>query len=463
MKYGSTVFRPAVLLLALASFGIGCGDGGSDQASASATGSTTTPGGGTTTTPPPPAPAPPRWWKGDLHVHTDHSYGAVDTVGQTREMSLFAGLDFVVLSDHDVLTQAQDPEFYSTPDLEMILGCEWTDMAHGGVINPLSLPAKIDRTQPINTFTQQAQTVIDRAHNEGAAFVLYHPAWRGAPWGLPVQRFDAIEIWNTNWMLGDIGIQPTDPQKLQSWLDQLGPGAGTALPVSPEIVAAAGLQSGNGNDRALHFWESHLNQGRRVGAVGGSDRHDSLLPGYPCTWVLSPTRTADGITAGIRAGRTMVTQGPEGPFVTFEADANGDGVFEAIVGDTIPSGQNVRFRVRVEGAKDGLVHLVQGRQRPLNQNIPSDDATFFVDVQPQAGEWFRVDVFHKIDFTLAFASQATSLLQGATPNQLTSLVSLWVISVVVGANQPIYTFAEGYRLLPNIAPSKITHSRAAIT
>src|SRR5690606_10666820 len=120
--------------------------------------------------------------------------------------------------------------------------------------------------------------------------------------------------------------------------------AAAGVRACPEVYAALS-SPGGGNDRAVAYWEAALARGKRVAAVGGSDRHKLLPPGYPTTWVLAPSPSGTDVVAAVRAGRTMVTQGPEGPHVTFEADAGQDGVFEATIGDELPQGAATTFRI----------------------------------------------------------------------------------------------------------------------
>ena len=61
---------------------------------------------------------------------------------------------------------------------------------------------------------------------------------------------------------------------------------------------------------------------------------------------------------GLRAGRTFVSHQPPnflGPRIYLEADGDGNGSYEAMVGDTVPVGS--RLRVRVTG---GLGLLLRG-------------------------------------------------------------------------------------------------------
>src|SRR5439155_12904454 len=126
------------------------------------------------------------------------------------------------------------------------------------------------------------------------------------------------------------------------------------------------------NWESLEPWDSLLRQGQRVVAVGGSDVH-SIPPAEPrhphglanpTTWVyagLSPVRAepveaspasvsarpealagrAGGshaelaILGAIRAGHAFITDAPNDTRLILSADADGDGRFEALMGDTI--------------------------------------------------------------------------------------------------------------------------------
>jgi hypothetical protein len=472
---------PIVLLLAL-----GCGSGGGGNKASSAAPAAPSAGQQPVTAPTgPSAAASATWLKGDLHVHTHHSGDGFDTVAQTLGLARIKGLDWIALTDHDTLSHAADPDAVPSADLGLAIGCEWTDVAHGGAIGIRTVPPKIDPAAPVATWTPTAQAHIGQAHAEGGAFILYHPTWALFPWILPVQDFDAIEIWNSFWTVGDIGLHPTTQARLRERLDQKGFTAAGIAP-SPEIAATAG-RPGSANDQALFYWEEFLNQGRQVAAVGGSDRHRFFMPGYPTTWVLAPDASQASIVAALRAGRTIVTSGPAGPRVTFEGDVDGDGVFERTIGDTIPAGIGTTLRVRVEGAHGGLLRIVKRRQVIVERRIDSDPFDLVTTDVGGSGDWYRVDVLQRNDWTLPGAGNVLTFATGGGAAGGTSavytvhragggaaggtsavytIVSMFGVAIGM-ANQPVLDFDEKYLRLLSVditgGAAGLEWSRAAVT
>jgi hypothetical protein len=115
------------------------------------------------------------------------------------------------------------------------------------------------------------------------------------------------------------------------------------------------LPAATSNEDAAIYWECWLNRGAKVAATGGSDSHwlsTSLAqgPGNPTTWVYAQERSATGVLDAIREGRTSISMVPPalgGPRLLLEADADRDGTYESMVGDTVPP--LTPMRVRVEG------------------------------------------------------------------------------------------------------------------
>ena len=133
------------------------------------------------------------------------------------------------------------------------------------------------------------------------------------------------------------------------------------------------------NWESLEGWDSLLRKGDRVVAVGGSDVH-SIPPAEPrhphglanpTTWVWAGTGKSEignrksevaesAILKGIRAGHVFITDAPTDMRLVLSADADGDGRFESLMGDTISpaDGRPVRFRVEVRGGMDRRLWLI---------------------------------------------------------------------------------------------------------
>jgi hypothetical protein len=121
------------------------------------------------------------------------------------------------------------------------------------------------------------------------------------------------------------------------------------------------------NWESLERWDALLRRGERVVAVGGSDVH-SIPPAEPrhphglanpTTWVYAePTEVS--VLDAIRAGHVYLTDAPNDTRLVLSADADGDGRFETMMGDTIaPSdGRPVRFRVEARGGMDRRLWLI---------------------------------------------------------------------------------------------------------
>ena len=301
-------------------------------------------------------PAPVReWLAGDLHVHTCYSHDAYcgpddDNTGPedfytaggspTERFAEAAarGLDYLALTDHHSGGSPEDSGFDSVSD---------PGFGSAGVIgvpgyeNSLSGHAQMlgaKRIYPSGTGSDaDIAAMADALRADGGVFQANHPADDlGAPitdcaklptmhWGYGLRvPVDTVEIWNIGHHL-----QPPAP-------------------------------AGTSNADAIAYWECWLNTGRHVTATGGSDSHwlsTSAVQGVgnPTTWVLSDDRSAQGVLDGIKAGRTSISFRPPvagGAPLLLEGDADRDGAYEAVVGDTVPAGTPLRVR-----GGEGLVQV----------------------------------------------------------------------------------------------------------
>jgi len=312
----------------------------------------------------------PRWLKGDLHCHTVHSDG-LNSVEEIVRNAVGLGLDFLAVTDHNTSTHFEELERLSDLPIVLIPGEEVT--TYWGHANMWGLREWID-------FRCADEASIDAVRRyvlqKGGLISVNHPKCVGPPWFFRGwEGFPSMEVWQAPW-------------RFYNW-------------------------------ESLERWDSLLRKGERVVAVGGSDVH-SIPPAEPrhphglanpTTWVYAgsssvraepvdasqaPVPARPGATSSvraepvdaspaplparpealvrraepqhpelaildaIRAGHVYLTDAPNNTHLILRADADGDGRFETLMGDTIsPSdGRPVHFRVDVNGGLDRRLWLI---------------------------------------------------------------------------------------------------------
>jgi len=345
----------------------------------------------------PTATAPPigAWYRGDLHSHSatyseDARRQGGDPIDVTVRVAERVGLDFLAGTDHRSNAVVTDPNF-SSSQLVCLPGMEWGGSMHAGAIG-LTRPIQPNTTTSGALLTAEIDTIIADVHQQGGVFVLNHPV--EGMWAVDPVAFDAVEVWNGMWSLQTFA--PLTQQDLDAQMTGLGL-TQAGVPPSPHAVAAVADQRGSSSLQAVTLWESYLDSGRRVAAVGGGDRHMLRPQGYPTTHVYAASRDRKGILDGIRAARTFVSRTPQGPLVAFSADADRDGVFEALVGDEVVAGRPADFRVVVEGAQGGRVDVIKRGAVIRSEAVTSSTHALTFSDTPAAGDWYRVDVYEAID------------------------------------------------------------------
>jgi PHP domain len=263
-------------------------------------------------------PRSPRWLKGDLHCHTVHSDG-LNSVEEIVRNAVELGLDFLAVTDHNTSTHFAELERLSHLPTVLIPGEEVT--TYWGHANMWGLREWID-------FRCADEASIDNVRRyvlqKGGLISVNHPKCVGPPWFFRGwEGYPSMEVWQAPW-------------RFYNW-------------------------------ESLERWDSLLRSGQRVVAVGGSDVH-SIPPAEPrhphglanpTTWVYSePTEVA--ILDAIRAGHVYLTDAPNDTQLILTADADGDGSFETLMGDTIAAndGRPVSFRVKVHGGMDRRLWLI---------------------------------------------------------------------------------------------------------
>lgn len=299
------------------------------------------------------ADSDPRWYRGDLHAHTWHSDGSAplaDLVAAARAQ----GLDFVAVTEHNTVSHLPLLPAHTTSDLLLVPGVEVsTYHGHANV-----WPATDFVEFRCGTDKQMAQ-VRDVARERGMLFSINHPKEGGPPWEFSdLFEPDCIEVWGGPWFVS--------------------------------------------NYQSLAVWDAQLRQGKRITAVGGSDKHQGPFVhggelgwyeiGTPCTWVYADTLSVAAVFAGIRAGRVFISEGPAGPRIKLTAEEV-SGAQEVVMGDELclPAGASLRLRCRIEAGVGNLLRLVSG-QGIHEAEITDDDFAYERQVVVAGDTYWRAEV-----------------------------------------------------------------------
>jgi hypothetical protein len=314
----------------------------------------------------------PGWYRGDLHVHTQHSDGGCPSqtgrrvpcpTFRTLDAAVARGLDFVAVTDHNTPSHFQDlAELQGAYDALLVIpGREVTTFQ--GHANVLGMTAPLD-FQLGGPRAPDVAAILSQVDKAGGLFSINHPglpsgeACMGCGWTAKTDdaRIPAIEVVN--------GVNATGPLS------------------------------------GIPFWEKRLNAGRRITAVGGSDNHDASLTGLrgvgtPTTVVRAESLSQDAILAAIRAGHVFVdTQGTRDRLLDVTARAGG---VTAGMGDVLALEKDalVRLHIQVKGAAGGQIVVRSDEPKFVPAPIPIDSADTTTDVAfgvDGKRHWVRVDV-----------------------------------------------------------------------
>lgn len=256
-------------------------------------------------------PSPARqkagWYRGDLQCHTFHS----DAKGAPEHLHATAireQLDFLVVTDHNTLTA--HPTYFeraSSPQLIFVPGYEFTtEFGHANVFGAT-------RVEDFRVETgDDVLGMVARLRGRGHLFSINHDK-PDIPWNWPVPEIDCMEVWQAPWLAG--------------------------------------------NHHALAKYQDRLVAGQRITAIGGSDFHqpgaepegNPLTLARPCTYLWCEELSVAGILDALRAGRSFVTESPDGPRLTLWDGAT-------MQGGEMPAGPRV-VRAEVENAPGEMLEL----------------------------------------------------------------------------------------------------------
>jgi len=324
-----------------------------------------------------------RWYRGDLHMHTCHSDGTVESQGGARvpgpvyrtvEAAAAKGCDFIAVTDHNAVSHHHalrelQPYF---DKLLLIPGVEVTTFqGHAGVLGAVGF-VEFRLTSP---HLPRIGDLLDRVERQHGLFAINHPA-------LPSNEYCMGCGWTT---------PGTDYSRVAA-VEVVNGGAMTA-----QRNVADGPLSG------VPFWEARLNEGHRPTAIGGSDNHKpdadpdkASAVGAPTTVVWADELSERAILDAIRSGSVFVdVEGTRDRVLELSATAAGA---RAVMGGTMaaPLGVEVAFTARVQNLAGARLDVILDGAHWValaDGVIEGDDATLAFSLPGDgARHWLRIDV-----------------------------------------------------------------------
>jgi hypothetical protein len=239
----------------------------------------------------------------------------------------------------------------------MVKGMEWNAFREKGepVVGHAGLLG-LDGEENIATGAGLDE-MLSEATRRHATIVINHPFARNNSWAQakPDPRAQAVEVWNGWWSR----VQP--------------------------IIH---------NDKALAWWDQALREGRHLTAMAGTDCHGNWYDSVARTvnMVFAQTPDQQGILAGIRAGHVSLSASPTSGRIYLEADGDGDGSYEAMMGDTVPrpAAGKLDVQIHVIGGKGKQVAVYTAAGRCAIKGVDQDDAT--IQLQVPAATYVRAEL-----------------------------------------------------------------------
>lgn len=276
------------------------------------------------------APPAPGWWKGELHLHTNHSDGKAplwEMVAAAKER----GLDFIVLSDHNTVSAHAD---IAAMEFPIIPGMELT--TYYGHAVAMGVRSFIDWREPADSTLSRP---IREVHAQGGLFSIAHPFTIGDPictgceWkyeNVDLHQVDLLEVWSGSWRKG--------------WAQ---------------------------NALAFDWWNRLLNEGYRIIGVAARDVHDPKqfrIADTADTWVWAESPQPEAILKGLKSGRVFASTGPA---LDLSVDVEGRR-FE--MGSEVPAtdAATLRWTCRIDGLSSSAELWIVRNGRPW-QRFPIDE------------------------------------------------------------------------------------------
>ncbi|MGR3766016.1 CehA/McbA family metallohydrolase [Rossellomorea sp. NS-SX7] len=283
-----------------------------------------------------------RWYKGDLHLHTNHSDGAY-TVSEVVENIRYADLDFLALTDHN--TFSQNFQFPVVEDIAIIPGVELTTNKGHANFYGVHQPFLDFRCRSI----EDVQGKMDEGITNGSFYSINHPHCQYCPWEWGLEHFDInmVEIWNGPWS--------------------------------------------EANQKTLDWWDSQLKQGEKVVAIGGSDthrEHKKIKYGFPTTWLNAWRHSPGKLVEAMKSGRACVGRTPASPWIEIKT-------MDTYMGGSYPRVNNLNdipLEVEFKEKVKGIIKVITDHGTILNEAIDSQKVYYSNSISSDS-KYVRVEVW----------------------------------------------------------------------
>ena len=328
---------------------------------------------------------------GAIHVHSKYSDGS-GSVDEIVESAKEAGLDYLILTDHNTLRALDEGKEGWYDDTLLLVGCEINDKRNVNHYLALGIDKTYSTRMPAKEYVKKIKDAggigfIAHPHEKRSS-MKEHPPYPWTEWG--TNDFTGIEVWNhmSEWMEG-----LTEQNKYNYFVHPLKSIVGP----SPET---------------LKVWDE-LNGKRRVVGIGGIDAHahkvnligffevevfpykvlfKSIRTHILCDKSLNKTnRGAEFISDkhallnSLKNGRCFFSNyyhGDAKGFRFFAQDSNQ--IFH--MGDSINLSGKIRFRIILPNISGNIRLIKDGEKIDEVENI---DAEFIIN---QKGV-YRIEVF----------------------------------------------------------------------
>jgi hypothetical protein len=315
----------------------------------------------------------PGWYRGDLHAHTPESSdawrsGSALSPREWAQACRRIGLDFLALTDHNVISENIALEDAAGEDVLLLAGEEMTNWFHGHAtvsgITPgewfdwRQLPSD-ELTAAPDPGTGSIQEFLRAARASGAFVSAAHPLGAHLSWQFfpeaavdPAARTDSVEVWTG--------------------------------PFQPDDQAA------------VDAWDAMNRQGQRLVPNGGSDLHGvdntgGFAAGTPMTVVHADSLSKRAVVDALRAGRSFITREPSGVELYLAGSLQGQ---RQIMGGTLYGAlpDIVDLELVVRRAAGMRLVLLRDGVPFATTTLASDDETLPFTTTIGAGGFVRAEV-----------------------------------------------------------------------